>query len=102
MPNCCQCNKLAIYLVSDQKIPFCLDCYYKFSQINQQQIEMGERQMNFLLDQMDDIIGFPQSGPRFPIRRPPQTINLGAGTFNNINVSNSTVGVLNTGKHPQN
>jgi hypothetical protein len=97
MPKCYQCDKLAIYVVSDQKIPLCLDCYYKFAQINQQQIEMGERQTNFLLDQMDEIMGFQRSGPRFPVRRPPPTVNVGASTFNNINVSNSTVGVLNTG-----
>jgi hypothetical protein len=92
--TCCQCSKLAIYQVGDQKIPLCLDCYFKFSQIQQREFENNERMMNFAIDQIDDIVGFGRS-PRLPPR--PQPVYISGVKMNNISVKNSVVGTINTG-----
>jgi hypothetical protein len=84
-----------MYQVGDQNVPLCLDCYYKFAQIQQQQLENNERMMNYLSDEMDYTVGLPHMGPRFPPRPRPVVV---AGTkLHNINVNNSVVGTINTG-----
>ena len=93
--KCYQCSKPAMYQVGDQKIPLCLDCYFKFSQINQQQIENNERMMNFAIDQIDAIVGFGPLGPRFTPR--PKPVYISGVKMNNISVNNSVVGTINTG-----
>jgi hypothetical protein len=84
-----------MYLVSDQQIPLCLDCYVKVAHISQQQIENAERQMNYLSDEMDAMFGVGPIGPRFPPR--PAPVYVGGTRLNNIHVSNSVIGTLNTG-----
>ena len=84
-----------MYQVGDQDVPLCLDCYFKFSQIQQQQLENNERMVNFASDEMSAVVGLPPIGPRFPPRPSPVIV---AGTkLNNISVNNSVVGTLNTG-----
>jgi len=84
-----------MYQVGDQNIPLCLDCYFKFSQLEQQWVENNERMTNYLSDAMDDLGGLPPMGPRFPQR--PRPVNIGGVKLNNISVSNSVVGAINTG-----
>jgi len=84
-----------MYQVGEQNIPLCLDCYLKFSQILQQQIENEERMMNYLSDEMAFAVGLPPIGPRFPPR--PQPVVVAGAKLHNINVSNSVVGTINTG-----
>ena len=84
-----------MYQVGDQNIPLCLDCYFKFSQINQRELENLEREMNFARDNFDSIAGFGPSGPRFPPR--PQPVHISGVEMNNISVNNSVVGTINTG-----
>lgn len=91
--RCYQCPKPAMYAVGEQNIPLCLECYFKFFQMAQAQIENAERQMNFAMDEMDMIMGIP-SFNRFPTRK---AVNLGGVTLHNIKVDNSTVGSVNTG-----
>ncbi len=93
--KCYQCDKPAMYHIGDQNIPLCLDCYFKFSQINQQQIENGERMMNYLCDEMSASVGLPPIGPRFPSR--PQPVVVAGAELHNIHVNNSVVGTINTG-----
>ena len=93
--KCYQCPKPAMYKVSDQNIPLCLDCYFKFSQINQRELENHERMINFAIDEMDAIVGFGPSSPRFPPR--PQPVLISGVEMNNISVNNSVVGTINTG-----
>jgi hypothetical protein len=93
--KCYQCGKPAMYQVGDQKIPLCLDCYFKFSQIQQQEIENNERMMNYLSDEMAFTVGLPSMGPRFPPR--PKPVVVAGAKLNNINVNNSVVGTINTG-----
>jgi hypothetical protein len=84
-----------MYQVGPQNIPLCLDCYFKYSQITQQQIENHERMANHAADEMAAVIGMPPIGPRFPPR--PRPVILQGVKLNNIKVSNSVVGTINTG-----
>jgi hypothetical protein len=63
--------------------------------MQRQQIEMHQREINFLADEMDDVAGLPRSGGRYvlPVRAQLDTeVNL-----NNIRINNSVVGTVNTG-----
>jgi len=94
--KCCQCGRLAFYLVGEEaNIPLCLDCYFKFSQIQERQTEGLERMINFYSDQMSAAVGLPPMGPRFPPR--PQPIVLAGAKLQNINIKNSVVGTVNLG-----
>lgn len=96
MTKCQNCEKPAMFMVTEQQIPLCLDCYALFQQTLSQQNADLERQLNYLSDEMDAIVGIGPIGPRFP-ERPQPTIVQG-GTFNNIKVTDSTVGMINTGQ----
>ncbi len=84
-----------MYQIGEQNIPLCLDCYFKFSQIQQQGIENSERIMNHILDEISVISGVPSLGPRFPPR--PQPLVVAGAKLQNIHVNNSVVGTINTG-----
>ncbi len=93
--KCFQCNTPAMYQAGDQNVPLCLDCYFKFSQIQQQQLENHERMLNYLNDEMSATVGLPPMGPRFPAR--PKPVVIAGAKLNNISVNNSVVGTINTG-----
>lgn len=93
--KCYQCDRPAMYLVTEYEVPLCLHCYSKFSQVEQAKIELLEREMNYLNDQASFISGLPSIGPRFSPR--PQPIQITGAKLNNINISNSVVGTINTG-----
>lgn len=93
--KCCQCDTPAMYQIGENNVPLCLDCYFKLTQIRQQEFENSERMINYLNDELSSIVGFPPDGHRFPPRPRPVVI---AGTkLNNISVNNSVVGTINTG-----
>ena len=94
--KCYQCDKRAIWKneIDGGTFALCLDCQLKFTQIQDIKLAECERQMNYWNDEIAHSVGMPPQGARFPERRP---IYIGAGTMNNINISNSTVGVVNTG-----
>ena len=95
--KCANCTKLAIYAVGEEghEVPLCLDCYIRLGHVKLREMEMLERQSNFLIGQMEAISGVYGVVPRYPERR--MTIQSGAVTLNNIHVTNSEIGVLNTG-----
>ena len=93
--KCHNCSKNAMYVVGDQQVPLCLDCYIRFQDMNERQLDSLERQMNYLSAQMESSVGMPGILPRYPERR--RVIHTGQTTLNNFNVSNSQIGVLNTG-----
>jgi len=95
MKKCYQCNNPPMYLVTEKEIPLCLSCFSKHSQLMQREIENNERMMNFASDQIAFSIGMPPIGPRFPPR--PQPVSISGVELNNIHVSNSVVGAINTG-----
>jgi hypothetical protein len=84
-----------MFLVENQKVPLCLDCYTKYAAVMQLQTENYERELNYLSDQIAHSVGMPPLGPRYPERRLPQII--GNLTLNNIKVSGGVVGSINTG-----
>ena len=94
--KCHQCTKPAIFIVGDgeSKIPLCLDCKIKFDNMLARQNDMYERQLNYLTDQMESIVGIRGISPKFPERK---YITVGDVTLNNINIKNSNIGILNTG-----
>lgn len=94
---CHQCNKPAMYKIQAEGGTFslCLDCYFKFSQIQQQELESNERMLNYLGDQIWASVGLPPMGPRFPPR--PKPVVISGAKLNNIHVNNSIVGTINTG-----
>jgi len=96
--KCHNCEKLAIYAVGpvDQQVPLCLDCHLKLTQILAIQNDKLEREMNFIIAQAESVVGLHGVLPRFPERQV-RVIQGGTMTLNNISVSNSAIGVLNTG-----
>jgi hypothetical protein len=84
-----------MYRVGDQSIPLCLDCYLKYSQVTQAEVENRERHLNYLEDEMAYMVGMQPTGPRFPPR--PRPVVIAGARMQNINVSNSVVGTINTG-----
>ena len=77
------------------RVPLCLDCYIRFQNVMDQQTEEHEQHLNYLSAEMESIVGLPGTLPRYSERR--RVIHTGALTLNNIHVSNSQVGVINTG-----
>ncbi|MBS0181035.1 MAG: hypothetical protein JSS39_01425 [Nitrospira sp.] len=93
--HCYQCSNNAMYQVDERNIPLCLDCHFKFSQVQQQRLENNERMINYLSDEMSFTTGLPPMGPRFPPR--PKSLVVAGTKLNNISVNNSVVGTINTG-----
>ncbi len=56
---------------------------------------MIERELNYISAEMESITGIPNILPRYSERR--TIIHTGGVILNNIHVSNSEIGVLNTG-----
>lgn len=81
--------------IDDKAFSLCLDCYFKFSQIQQRELENNERMINYFGDQIWASVDLLPKGPRFPPR--PQPVIIEGAKLHNINVSNSVVGTINTG-----
>lgn len=95
--KCCQCARPAFYLIGDDKIPLCLDCGHKLEQMQQMQFLRNAAMLNQAMDDMDNVVGFGLSSrSRIPVAEMARAMQKGS-TYNNINISNSQVGVLNTG-----
>lgn len=95
-PRCYNCNRPAMYLVGPpgQQVALCLDCQLKQAQLSAMQADQLEREMNFAASQMEAVLGTPGTMPRYPER---QIRIIKGGPVTNINVTNSSIGVLNTG-----
>lgn len=94
--KCQNCNKNALFSFGEEETPLlCLDCWIRFQDSKIRYMEICERHINFAMDAMDDAVGIHGITPRYPERQ--TIIHAGDMTLNNINVSNSEIGVLNTG-----
>jgi hypothetical protein len=93
---CSQCNRPAMYSLNDGKIALCLDCWHKWQSAMYMQYLMAAAAQNQALDDMEMISGVRLGGGRIPVAALADAMNKGS-TYNNITISNSTVGVLNTG-----
>ena len=80
--------------IDGHKVNLCIDCQLKMEQIRARQNEERERMINFLSDNAAAIAGLPPMGPRFPERT---TIQAEGTVLNNIHISDSQIGVVNTG-----
>src|SRR5713226_1340717 len=94
MMTCSQCPRPAVVAIGPQKIPLCVSCHHTLVQSSAMQSRQNQRMMNFLMAQVGEITGFPQPIP-FP--ETPIVNAYGSTVLNNITVSNSTIGVINTG-----
>lgn len=95
--KCHQCDRPAIYMVGDKgEMPLCLDCYSKISHIQNMIFLQNAAMMNQALDDMDMTMGFRASGGRMPVQALARAMQR-SHTLNNIMVSHSQIGVLNTG-----
>ncbi len=93
--KCYQCNNNAMFEVGPQKIPLCLSCNTLFQQALNRQNEMLREEINYIQDSVDAMFGI-RTGARYPIK---QSVVVSGGTVNNnhIAISNSQIGILNTG-----
>lgn len=98
MLKCYNCGKPAMYLVGPEgkEVPLCLDCNLKHTQMLAIENEQLERQLNYLADEMEFAIGLPGMLPRYP-KRQVRILQADKIVLNNIRVSESNIGVLNTG-----
>lgn len=98
MLKCYNCDKPAMYLVGPEgkEVPLCLDCNLKHTQMIAIENEQLEKQLNYLADEMEFAVGLPGVLPRYP-KRQVKILQGGKIVLNNIRVSESTIGVLNTG-----
>lgn len=94
--KCYQCDRPALYRVDEANIPLCLDCYSKWSHIMNMQFLQNAAMMNRALDDMDMVTGMPLSGGRMPVQALAAAMQR-KHTLNNIHISQSQIGVLNTG-----
>jgi len=93
---CSQCKRPAFYNVGEKNnVPLCLDCWHKVTQATYMEFLMNAAMMNQNLDDMDAVVGF-RTGGRIPVAALAGVMHRGS-TYNNIRITNSTVGVLNTG-----
>jgi hypothetical protein len=96
--KCYNCDKPAMFVVGPEGngFPLCLECTNKHQQMAAIQSDQLERDMNFAAAEMEAVTGTLGTMPRYP-QRQIRIIQGGPVTLNNINVSNSAIGVLNTG-----
>lgn len=92
--RCNQCPRPAFYEV--ESVPLCLDCFSKFQSIQNIRFLQNAAMMNQALDDMDFISGIPTGGGRIPVAALAKAMQKNP-VYNNINISNSNVGVINTG-----
>lgn len=98
--KCSQCDKPAIVKYAD-KIPLCADCYLKVAQANFMQQQAMHNKLSWLasnlnLIEQDLYVGYGGLLPlkQMVIPQPPGAPNY---SFNQIKVSESNIGVINTG-----
>ena len=93
--KCYQCSNNAMYEIGDKKVPLCLNCYATMQQMNERNIQMLREEQNHTMDRIGSMFGV-NIGGRYPTKRP---VFVSGGTINNnhIAISNSQIGVLNTG-----
>lgn len=78
-------------------VPFCIDCSAKITNILAQLHRQRAETLNYLSDEMAFVAGVRPMGPRFPTP-PAPIVHTGGVILNSINVSNSNIGVINTGR----
>lgn len=91
--TCSQCGRPAIYEVRGH--PLCVEHHQMVAQVSLNQMDMLARQSDNIRRRMRVAVGLRDPGPAYAAPQP--TIQAMPMTFNNIQVSNSVVGSINTG-----
>lgn len=95
--KCHQCDRPALFWFdSNNEVPLCLDCYSKLAHIRDMDFLKNAAMMNQALDDMDMVTGIPGSGLRVPVQALARAMTR-SSTLNNITITSSQIGVLNTG-----
>src|SRR5262249_9006209 len=101
--KCQQCERPAFYELGDQRIPLCIECYSKVVEAESKLYEanfrkflMNAAMINQANDDMDRIIPLASGGGRIPVAAIAGAFGRGS-VSNNFNVTNSQIGVINTG-----
>ncbi len=94
--KCYQCDKPAMYMIGDENVPLCLNCYSTWSHIQNMQFLQNAAMVNHALDEIDMVTGFRSMEGRLPVQAIARAMQKGH-TLNNFNISQSQIGVLNTG-----
>lgn len=95
--KCQQCERPAFFRHGPgEGIPLCLDCSHKLQSILDMQFIQNAASLNQALDEMDFATGIHTGGGRIPVDAIAKAMQKGA-VYNNIAVTNSQVGLINTG-----
>ncbi len=94
--QCSQCTSPAFYQVGEQKAPLCLRCYAILNHTSSVNFLINAVMINHLDDQIDFPFGAELSHDRIPVEHIARAIQ-GSPTLNSFTISNSQIGVLNTG-----
>jgi hypothetical protein len=89
MPKCTQCDTPAVAVMADQ--PLCVHHLSVMQAIMDRQMAHLNKQAEDALEQMEMVTGI-----RLPRRPRPPTVNV-SPTFHNINIKDSSVGVVQSG-----
>ncbi len=100
MAKCGQCERKAMFQVEGDHL-LCLHCWIAWQRALREGMAEKARVINYLTEQMEMTAGLPGLLPRLQVPEPAPSIYTGAMTFNNIRVSDSVVGVINTGQVQQ-
>jgi signal transduction histidine kinase len=93
---CQQCSRPAFYQVGNEAIPLCLDCWSKLEETNFRKFLMSAAMANQALDDMNAVTGLSGIGGRIPVAAIASAFRR-SSVYNNITVTNSQIGVINTG-----
>lgn len=93
--KCNQCERPALYQY-DNGLHLCLSCNAILQENNYRSFLMNAAMMNHAMDEMDMVTGIHLGGGRIPVSALAQAMSRPM-TNNHITISNSSVGVLNTG-----
>ena len=99
MTKCYQCEKPALWQIvteNEARVPLCLGCYKLFHDMQNMDFLKSAIMYNQALEEMDLVTGFHTPGGRMPVSNMVKAMQK-APILNNIQVSNSQIGVLNTG-----
>jgi hypothetical protein len=96
--KCSQCHRTAFWRVGDppNAVPLCLSCYADFEHVQTIGFLKNAAMMNQANQQLDMVAGFGPTHTPIPVAEIARAMTK-ASTFNNINITNSSVGVVNTG-----
>lgn len=93
--RCHQCDRPPIWDTGEGKV-LCLECAEKLQSMQHRQALLCAAMANQALDDMEAVVGMRLPGGRIPVKEIAAALK-GKSVLNNIHITNTSVGVLNTG-----